>query len=68
MSQIVFEVTESVEGGFEAQALGHHIFTQGDTWDDLREMVKDAVRAHFDDSDRPSVIRLMFVREEVLSA
>lgn len=68
MKQIVFEVVESVDGGFEAQALGHRIFTQGDDWEDLKAMVQDAVRCHFDEADRPGMIRLLFVREEVLSA
>jgi hypothetical protein len=52
MSQIVFEVTESLDGGFEAAALGHRIFTQGETWEDLKEMVQDAVRCHFAEGDR----------------
>ena len=42
-TEIIFEVTEAVEGGFNARALGHSIFTQGDDWADLKAMVKDAV-------------------------
>lgn len=68
MSQVVFEVRESVEGGYEAQALGHHIFTQGEDWAKLKAMVGDAVRAHFEPENMPTVIRLIFTREEVLSA
>lgn len=68
MTQVVFEVVESLDGGYEAVALGHNIFTQGDTWDDLKLMVQDAVRCHFEEADRPPMIRLLFVREEVLSA
>lgn len=68
MSQIVFEVRDSVEGGYEAQALGHRIFTQGEDWADLKEMVADAVRAYFEPADLPAAIRLIFVREEVMSA
>jgi hypothetical protein len=68
MGQIVFEVVESVEGGFEAKALGYHIFTQGDDWEDLKAMVQDAVRCHFEEDERPALIRLLFLREEVLSA
>ncbi len=48
-SEIIFEVTEADEGGYNARALGHSIFTQGDDWADLKEMVKDATRCHFDD-------------------
>jgi predicted RNase H-like HicB family nuclease len=60
MSEIIFEVREADEGGFWARALGHSIFTQGETWDDLRQMVKEAVSCHFGDSpERPKVIRLL---------
>lgn len=55
-SEIIFMVHDSPEGGFEARALGHAIFTQADTLDELREMVRDAVRCHFDDPERPKVI------------
>lgn len=69
MSEIIFEVNEADEGGYWARALGHSIFTQGEDWDELRAMVKDAVGCHFGDSaDQPKVIRLHFVRDEVLAA
>ena len=68
MHQVVFEVVESQDGGFEASALGHRIHTQGENWEDLKAMVQDAVRAHFPEADRPAMIRLLFVREEVLTA
>lgn len=68
MSEVIFEVTESVEGGYEARALGFSIFTQGETLEELRDMVRDAVRCHFDDQEMPSVIRLHLVRDEVISA
>ena len=67
-SEVIFSVEEAPEGGFVARALGHSIFTEADTLDDLREAVRDAVRCHFDDTDRPKVIRLHFVREEVFAA
>ena len=57
-SEVIFAVEESPEGGFEARALGHLIFTQAETMEELREMVQDAVRCHFDESNRPPVIRL----------
>ena len=69
MSEIIFEVKEAEEGGFWARALGYSIFTQGDGWDDLRNMVKDAVNCHFEkESERPKIIRLHYVRDEVLAA
>ena len=63
----MFEVTEAVEGGYDACALGYDIFTQGDDWEELKEMVKDAVLCHFDDEDMPRIIRLHLVKDEVLA-
>jgi len=69
MNEIIFEVREAEEGGYWARALGHSIFTQGEDWNDLRAMVKDAVTCHFEQqSERPKIIRLHFVRDEVLAA
>ncbi len=56
MREIIFEVTEAPEGGYNARALGHSVFTQGEDWDDLKEMVRDAVLCHFDDREPPKVI------------
>jgi hypothetical protein len=67
-SEIVFSVQESPEGGYEARALGYAIFTQAQTMEELKSMVRDAVRCHFDDKTAPSVIRLHTVKDEVISA
>ena len=67
-SEIIFDVRESPEGGFEARALGYAIFTEAPTMNELREMVQDAVRCHFDESERPAVIRLHSVKDEVIPA
>lgn len=67
MREVIFEVTEGPEGGYDARALGHSVFTQGDDWDDLKDMVRDAVLCHFDDRETPRVIRLHFVREEAIA-
>lgn len=66
-TEIIFLVEESQEGGYEARALGYGIFTQGETLNELKTMVQDAVRCHFDDSERPHVIRLHMVKDEVIS-
>jgi len=68
MSEIIFEVREDeADGGYTASALGYGIHTQGDTLEELRAMVKDAVRCYFDDeASAPRIIRLHFVRDEVL--
>ena len=68
MTEIIFLVEEAPEGGFTARALGASIVTEADTVEDLRAMVRDAVRVHFDDQDRPRLIRLHVVREEVIAA
>ena len=67
MTEIIFLVEESEEGGYLAKALGESIFTQGDTLDELRNMVKDAVRCHFND-DQQRIVRLHFVKEEIFAA
>jgi hypothetical protein len=67
-TEIIFEVEESPEGGFAARALGHSIFTEAATLDELREMVRDAVRCHFDPESAPRLIRLHLVKDEVIPA
>ena len=67
-TEIIFEVEESPEGGFEARALGHAIFTQAGTLEELREMVRDAVRCHFEPDVVPRLIRLHLVKDEVIPA
>jgi hypothetical protein len=67
MNEIIFVIEESVEGGFTARALGESIFTEAETLDTLRQQVRDAVNCHFDDGKAPKVIRLHFVRDEVLA-
>ena len=66
-NEVLFLVEKSAEGGYEARALGFSIFTAGDTLEDLREAVRDAVRCHFDEKDMPRIIRLHFVKEEVIA-
>jgi hypothetical protein len=67
-SEIIFTVTEDPEGVFEAAALGHSIFTEADSFEELKNAVQDAVRCHFDENDRPRVIRLHLVKDVVLPA
>jgi hypothetical protein len=67
MSEIIFQVETAPEGGFTAKALGHSIFTEANTWAELRTMVQEAVRCHFDPGTGPCVIRLHQVHEELLA-
>ncbi|MGH3088112.1 MAG: 2-oxoisovalerate dehydrogenase [Rubrobacteraceae bacterium] len=65
--EIIFLVEESLDGGFEAKALGHSIYSEAETLDELKEEVRDAVRCHFEEADLPRVIRLHLVRDETLA-
>jgi predicted RNase H-like HicB family nuclease len=67
-SEIIFSVEESPEGGYEARALGFSIYTQADTLDELKAMVQDAVRCHFEPENAPRMIRLHLVKDEVIPA
>lgn len=67
-SEIIFEVTEAEEGGYCARALGFSIFTEADSIEQLRKNVREATNCYFDETmDAPGVIRLHFVRDEVLA-
>lgn len=66
-NEIIFFVEEAPEGGYIARALGHSIFTEADTWEQLKKAAQDAVRCHFEKSQMPNVLRLHVVREEVLA-
>lgn len=66
MSEILFLVEEAPEGGFTARALGYSIYTEADTWEELKSAVQDAVVCHLGEENRPQIIRLHFLREEVL--
>jgi hypothetical protein len=66
-SEIIFLVEEAPEGGFVARAVGTDIFTEADDLPSLHAMVRDAVSVHFPESERPALIRLHHVREEVLT-
>ena len=68
MSEIVFIVEQAPEGGYIARALGESILTEADTEAALKLAVQDAVHCHFDEGHSPKVIRLHFVREELLAA
>ncbi len=63
----MFQVTQESDGGFVAECLSHDIFTEGDTWEQLRTNARAAVSAYFFDQPKPAGIRLHLVRDEVLS-
>jgi hypothetical protein len=65
--ELIFEVRDAEEGGLWARALGHAIFTQAETWEQLRESVLEASALHFEDADeRPTLVQLHYVRDELI--
>lgn len=68
MKELIFEVTDDLEGGYVASALGVGIHTQAESIDELKAMVRDAVDCYYDGTDeKPALIRLHFVRDEVMA-
>jgi predicted RNase H-like HicB family nuclease len=67
MNELVFEVTQESDGGYVAEALGESIITQADTWEQLRENVREAVKAFYFDRPAPARLRLHLVRDEVIA-
>jgi len=66
--EIIFEIEESAEGGYEARALGYSIYTEAETYEELKEAIKDAVKCHFEEGkEMPKVIRLHSVKDEVIA-
>ncbi|HEY9770793.1 MAG TPA: 2-oxoisovalerate dehydrogenase E1 subunit beta [Coleofasciculaceae cyanobacterium] len=68
MIEIVFLVEDDPDGGYTARALGESIFTQADNLESLKEMIRDAVDCHFIEEQKPKVIRLHIVRDEVIAS
>jgi predicted RNase H-like HicB family nuclease len=65
-TEIIFVVEEAAEGGYVARALGESIFTESETMAELRANVKEAVLTHFEEGEHPRIVRLHFVKEELL--
>jgi len=67
MPEILFLIEEAPEGGYTARALGYSIYTEADTWEELKLAIQDAILCHFDEGERPLMARLHYQREEVLA-
>lgn len=67
MNEIVFEVNQEADGGFTAECLTESIFTEADTWEELRTNVREAVEAFYFDQPKPKSVRLHLVRDEMLA-
>jgi len=65
--ELIFEIREAEEGGYTARALGHSIFTEAETWEELRANVLEAASLHFEDAEvRPKLIQLHYVKDELI--
>jgi predicted RNase H-like HicB family nuclease len=65
--ELIFEVRDAEEGGYYARALGHGIFTEAETWEELRTNVLEAISVHFDDGGaHPRLVQLHYVRDELI--
>ncbi len=67
MREVVFEVGQEADGGFVAECLTEGIYSQGDTWEELRDNVREAVAAYYFDREKPDGIRLHLVRDEYVA-
>jgi hypothetical protein len=65
MSEVIFLVEEAPEGGYTAKALGHSIYTEAESWDELKAAIQDAVSCHFEESRKPALVRMHQIRDEV---
>jgi len=62
MDEILFVVEKSAEGGYEARALGYSIYTEEESMDGLKKAIEDAVKCHFEERERPRIIRIHIVK------
>jgi len=68
VKEIIFVIENDIEGGYTARALGYSIFTEGETLEELKKNIIEAIKCHFDnDEDIPKVIRLHRTEEEVFA-
>jgi hypothetical protein len=65
--ELIFEIRDAEEGGYCARALGHAIFTEAGTWEELRANVLEAISVHFGDAPtRPRLAQLHYVKDELI--
>lgn len=65
--ELIFEIRDAEEGGYYARALGHPIFTEAETWDELRKNVLEAIFLHFEGApQRPRLAQLHYVKDELI--
>jgi hypothetical protein len=67
-TEIIFIIEESLDGGYEAHALGNSIYTEAETLDELKKNIRESVACHFEEAETPKIIRLHYIKEEVIAA
>lgn len=67
-TEIIFIIEESLDGGYEAHALGNSIYTEADTLDELKKNIRESIACHFEEEEMPKIIRLHYIKEEVIAA
>ena len=68
MNEVIFIIEDAPEGGYTARSIGESIFTEANSIEELRENIRDSVRCHFEKDLLPKLIRLHFVKDEVIVA
>lgn len=68
MNEIIFMVQDSLDGGFEAKAIGYSIFSEAESMEELKKNIVEAVDCHFNEGEKPKLIRLHYVKEEIIAA
>ncbi|MBZ0200047.1 MAG: 2-oxoisovalerate dehydrogenase [Ignavibacteriaceae bacterium] len=67
-NEIIFIIEDSLEGGYEAKAVGVSIFSEAETMEELKKNIVEAVNCHFDKKEKPAIIRLHYIKEETIAA
>lgn len=68
MEEIIFLIKDSIDGGYEAKAVGFSIFTEAETMENLKSNIVEAVDCHFDKNKKPRLIGLHYIKEEIIAA
>lgn len=63
---IIFEISQEEDGGFVAECLTEDIFTQGDTWEELKTNINEAVKGFYFDQPSYPDVKLHLVKNEML--
>ena len=66
MKELIFLIEDDPAGGFTARGLGESIFTEAESWDELKTSISDAVKCHFNENECPGIVRLHYVKDEVI--